>query len=679
MLPHIPLYQIEPIKPSVLLQEGATFGQAPTWDGTKYAPMNPVSWFNAGTSLGRISEINVTGNGVFSSVVGNRATLNVSASLAVNGSTATAMNFGAGFLVNVNSGVASISTTAGTGLIGSPGNGLNVSSNSVSLNMASLFSAGAMPNLNGNSSTFLNGAGFFSPPPSSGGITGISVNGAGLYTDIQIGSGLQAIGNVISATAVGGGSTTLTHAGFGYQIFTGSAPAYTTKGLRSLSAGLTISDTGQTLDFQLSGAGSSVGVYNNGAFLGNFPGINFQGFPSVTSSGGLAVVTAPSGGSGGITSLANGTNTTAVNLGGGVWRVDATGGGGNSMIGIRKNSLTVGNTGLINFYGAGLGFVGFNGGGGVDVEILGGGGGGISGVSLNFAGNYTNINFAGNVSVAGNTVTVLGGGGGGSGVLGGTSGNGLTVNPNSVQLALASFFSPGAMPALANDTTRFLRSDGLWAVPPTGSGSSGVTSVSSGAPSVLQVTPTVGSVTITPTGLTTSYTPTWNNFTRTLGLRNSTYQNGILTSQGTTFITIPSGGGELPAGTQGQTMWFNNGLWEATNYMKHNQFGPSEINRSLTVNVTPSVSIGFIGEAVETGLAGRIFSDNLFLYGLNSLLFHTPAMKFYALSSPAGPPVGRQTILDAATDLTSAINLANDIRKVLARVNLVRTISGIVP
>jgi hypothetical protein len=106
---HIPLTIIEPFGPNQLLQQGAVVGNAPIWDGTKYAPLNPVSWFNAGVAQGRISEINIQGSGAFSSVVGNRATLTINAgAITVNGQAVTAINPGANMSASVSGGVATL-------------------------------------------------------------------------------------------------------------------------------------------------------------------------------------------------------------------------------------------------------------------------------------------------------------------------------------------------------------------------------------------------------------------------------------------------------------------------------------------------------------------------------------------------------------------------------------------
>jgi hypothetical protein len=473
---HIPLTIIEPFGPNQLLQQGAVVGNAPIWDGTKYAPLNPVSWFNAGVAQGRISEINIQGSGAFSSVVGNRATLTINAgAITVNGQAVTAINPGANMSASVSGGVATLNanTTSYVHPSYSPQSFEPfISGNQIVVPAIYTDSIGSTNNVIQR---------FLTLPTSSGGITGISVNGAGSYTDIQFAGNVSVSGNIVTVLGGGGGSTTLTHAGFGSPLFTGSSPSYTMKGIRSLSAGLTVSDTGQTLDFQLTG-GSLVNVYNNGSFLGAFPGINFQGFPSVTSSDGLAVVTAPSGGGG-----ASGVN---VNGSGPFGNLTFTGAG----VSVSGSTITIpggsGGSAGINILNAGSAFMSgvttldiWNGTlqniapGFARLILPSGSGGGITGIQINSAGNYTGINFTGNVSVSGNTVNILGSGGGGS--LTGVSGNGLAVTAHTVSLAMASTGTAGAMPALSGNVNTYLAGNGTWQVVPSGGGG-GVTSLTNG-------------------------------------------------------------------------------------------------------------------------------------------------------------------------------------------------------
>jgi hypothetical protein len=454
---YIPLSIIEPITPQKLASGGALTGQVPVWSGSQYIPLNPISAYSNGALLGRVSEINLIG-GSPNITGGNRLNIIVGG-VTVNGQAVTAINPGTNMTASIVSGVATLNvstTTTGIGLYNTlVSNGLVASPGvSTSHNIKSLVQGNNMTITDFGTYLRLD-AGTF------GAITGISINGAGNYQDIQIGSGLQVLGNVISAAA--SNQTTLTHLGFGSPIFTGSAPSYMMKGIRSISSGLSIVDTGQTIDLQLTG-GSLINVYGNGTFLGAFPGINFEGFASVTSSGGNARVIAPPSG---VSSLANGTNTTAVNLGGGVWRIDASvsGGGGASSIAILNNgAFFMPTVTTLDIWGATS--LQDMGGGMARLVLPNGGGGGITGISINYAGNYNNIVFTGaGVSVAGNTININGGGGGG---LTGTSGNGLTVGTNSVSLGLATMFSAGAMPVLSGIVNQYLAGNGTWQAVPSG-------------------------------------------------------------------------------------------------------------------------------------------------------------------------------------------------------------------
>jgi hypothetical protein len=110
-------------------------------------------------------------------------------------------------ITNLGGGIYQFNATAGSAsLAGFTANGLTVTSNTVSLAMASLANAGAMPAWSGNATDFLNGLGQW-VTPSGVGITGISVNGLGSYTNLQFGAGLAVVGNTITATGVTGGIT----------------------------------------------------------------------------------------------------------------------------------------------------------------------------------------------------------------------------------------------------------------------------------------------------------------------------------------------------------------------------------------------------------------------------------------------------------------------------------------
>ena len=129
----------------------------------------------------------------------------------------------------------------------------------------------------------------------------------------------------------------------------------------------------------------------------------------------------------------------------------------------------------------------------------------------------------------------------GGGSLIGTSGNGLTVTPTTVSLALATTSVPGAMPAFSGNSLTYLRGDGFWGFLPAGGGA--VNSVSTGNGAVLSVTPTSGSVVITPIGLSTTLNSGWNSTTKVLSLPVPVYQGGILLSASVANFDLSSLGG----------------------------------------------------------------------------------------------------------------------------------------
>jgi hypothetical protein len=173
-------------------------------------------------------------------------------------------------------------------------------------------------------------------------------------------------------------------------------------------------------------------------------------------------------------------------------------------------------------------------------------------------------------------------GGGGGGGLFGVSGNGLTVFPNAVTLALANNSSAGAAPALTGISTDYLAGDGVYRALPSssgvttfngfngaiqlmngmnttvvplgggqfridatggGGGGGAVNQVTSGAPSVLTVSPTSGNVVITPNGQSVTLNSAWNPSTRLLSIPVGVYQNGILTSSALNQFDLSATGG----------------------------------------------------------------------------------------------------------------------------------------
>jgi hypothetical protein len=221
-----------------------------------------------GAVIGQASILNFTGPGVFVStgvgyeinipggIGGGVTSFNstVGAINLVNGTNTTITNLGGGtFRIDATAGSAS--------LAGFSGNGLSVTSNTVSLAMASLANAGAMPVLSGISTQYLNGLGQWTTPPSgSGGITSVvSGNAAVLSANV--------VGNTATITPIG--------------VTTTFTPSF-----NALTSTLTL--------------------------------------PILTTSGGIlsSIGSTSFTISGGVQSLINGTSTIATNMGSGIWRIN---------------------------------------------------------------------------------------------------------------------------------------------------------------------------------------------------------------------------------------------------------------------------------------------------------------------------------------------------------------------
>ncbi len=461
---YIPLSIIEPIQLSNLAQSGALINNTPVWDGMQWVRSNPMAAFQAGVYLGRVSELNVTGAATATVTGGNRMNINVNTSgVTIQGSPISTLVMGLGMQANISGATAFLSAPGvGASYTHPSYNSFafepNVSGSQITLPAIYTDSIGSVSNIFQR---------VFILPSGTG---GVFVNGTGPYTSIQTGTGLTASGNVISAAA--SGATTLTHAGFGSPLFTGFQPNYTMKGLRSLSSGLTISDTGSTLDFTLTGGGAGgVNVWSNGNSIGVVQNINFVGFGSIFNGGNLAVVNAPpSSGGGGVNVNFSGPFTNLTFAGAGVSVVGSTitipgASGGSAGIAILNNSVFFMNAvTTLDIWGGTLQNIapGF-----ARLVLPSGAGGGITGIQINNAGNYPNINFFGSgVSVSGNNVTIFGASSG----LTGITANGLVISTNTVQLNLANFSSPGAMPALNGSTISYLAGDGFWRTIPSGGG-----------------------------------------------------------------------------------------------------------------------------------------------------------------------------------------------------------------
>jgi hypothetical protein len=604
-LKRIPLEFIQKFGPRNLLQQGAQDGASIIWSNTlgEYAPGNPVAVFGNNTFLGRVSEVNVQGSAT-TSVVGNRATINVSAgAISVNGQSASQIITGTNITASVSGGVATLNVSSGSagvslfntlgtnglvatpgfstshnikslvqgsgititdfgtylqigatassggGLIGTTGNGLTVSSNQVSLSLATTSSPGAMPAFSGSSAHFLRGDGFW------------GILGASAVTSFNGATGAINWVNGTNSTVVnlGGGNFRLDVTG---------------------------------------GGGTSGHTIGNGALGAGI--VSIPGFSTSHTLKGLL-------GTGG---------TTVTDMGSHIV-INSTLGGGSNSIEVRQNSMIVNSlTSILNFTGAGV--TATNNAGIVDIHIPGGSGGGITGISLNGVGNYSNIIFSGaGVSVSGNIITILGGSGGGS--LIGFSGNGLSVTSNSVSLAMASGANAGAMPLLSMNGTQYLNGLGQWVTPSVGvagvtainsttgaitlqsgtntnivalgggvfrfdatAGSGGVTSVVSNSP-FLNATIGGSLLTLDTGGITQMLTNSWDAVTRTLTLQEYITSKGITTGVTTRGFTLPT----LPvSATFADLLFWNGTTWQPTSDIQNNpnSFARMRINSGVTNN-----------------------------------------------------------------------------------------------
>lgn len=239
------------------------------------------------------------------------------------------------------------------------------------------------------------------------------------------------------------------------------------------------------------------------------------------------------------------------------------------------------------------------------------GGGGGSNIQIQWNGATqavsSAINFTGNVSVIGNTVNIPTGSGGS-----GISINGAGSYTN-IQFNTSHFDVFGNLIQLKNVA-------------------GGVTQVTSGLPSVLSVLPTSGNVVVTPVGMNTTLTPSFNSTTGVLTLQAPTFTGGVLSSSSNVFITLPAGGGGgLPSGFNDWTIRHNGTTWEATDkiLVTSNQVVISAVPgvfNAGTVYANPSsasieaggivsvstafVSLGFPGTAGIPGAIRNIVIDS---------------------------------------------------------------------
>lgn len=407
--------QIVPQPVEYLATAGATLDTVPVFAGVTYTPQFPVSAFQAGASLGRVAEINITGTGGTASVSGKRMTINMdkgvnarSVSPSVGSYLPVAnIDFGAGFLTSFGANTVTVSTTAatpligmsnagtgvgiienpgaansfttrsisagagisvtqigsniqissvaGAGLVGTSGNGLTVTANSVALALASISSAGAVAQLSGTGTDYFAGDGTFKPLPSAGvssfnGATGAIqwVNGTNT-TVVSLGGGQFRL------DAVGGGGGAVT------SVTSGNPTALT---VSPTTGGVVVTPNGQS---------TTLGSAWN-------PTTRILSISAGTYQGGILT-----------SSLLN--------------QYDLSVAATSNTVEVRKDGTVIGQAAILNFTGAGVTVtpgVGFE----INIPAVSGGGG-IAGVSVNGVGTYTNLIFNGaGVSVSGNQVTV---------------------------------------------------------------------------------------------------------------------------------------------------------------------------------------------------------------------------------------------------------------------------------
>lgn len=634
-MPPIQYIQVDRHPLSQILAGTAIVDHVPQFDGTVYVSQYPIAALNAGTALGRVSEINITGTGGLGTVSGKRLTINVD-----KGVNARSVSPSVGVYQSV------VNLDFGAGL-----------TTSFSANTVTVSAAASTPQINLTNNNA--GVGIVQVPGTNSAFVLKSLVGAGGTTVQDMGSYIQ-----INSTSGGGGSITLGNTGTGQGIVVspGTGSSFSLKGLVGVN-GITIQDFGNYLQINGSGVGGSythpsytpqtftptlvgttltvagfsrdsigsvdtitpysftlpsggggiVGISLNGA--GTYTNIIFgSGFSvsgnTVTNTGaghtlgngalGAGIISVPGfATSHTLKGLLGGGSTTVTDMGSHIL-ITSTSGGGTGSIETRKDNVVVNSTtSIINFTGAGVNVSNL---GYVEVNIPGAAGGGIAGISVNGIGTYTNLTIDGAVSIAGNHITVTGGGGGGVGSVTVTSpitNTGTTSNPiiglQVSGIAAGTYGASNAIPVLTVDV--YGRITGITTQPPTGGGGA-VTSVTSGNAGVLTVTPTVGNVVITPSGSTTSFTPSFNTGTKTLSLPNTTHSGGILSSQGTTFIDLSSLAGangvtslntltgavnitstnglvvtptgsnvqvNLPTGGFGYTLWNDSTNWQSTN------------------------------------------------------------------------------------------------------------------
>ena len=491
--------QVESPPPQYLAIGGAALDFVPSFNGTEYVPRLPVSAFNAGVALGRVSEINVTGSGGFAAVVGNRLNINIDKGFNARSTfpsvgtyqAVSNLDLGAGISSTIIGNTLTISTTAatpqiglfnnaaGVGIVQSPGTAANFTLKSlVGLGGTTIQDFGSYIGINsvsGGGTISLNQTGtgaaiIVSPGTASAfslkglvGVNGISVQDFGNYLQINgagAGGGYvhpsytpqtftpSLVGNVLTLAGFSrdsiGSTDTITP--FSFTLPTGGGGI----------AGISLNGVGSYTNIQFSSAFSVVGNTVNAIGAGHTIGNGALGAGIVSLPGFAASHT--------LKGLVGGGSTTVTDMGSHIL-ISSTGGsgGGSNTVEVRKDGVTINPAAFIlNFTGAGVSVAN-----GVGVEINIPGGSGSAGVS-SFNGATGAISL-----IAGTNTSITNFGGGlfqinataGSSSLIGFSANGLSVTSNSVSLAMASLANAGAMPAWSGISTQFLNGNGQWSTP----------------------------------------------------------------------------------------------------------------------------------------------------------------------------------------------------------------------
>jgi hypothetical protein len=464
----------------------------------------------AGGGGGGIAGISVNGVGAYNNLIFNGAGVTVS------GNQITIPGGGGG----------------GGGLVGTSGNGLVVTSNSVSLNLASISSPGAMPALPNNPNLFLNGVGAWAAPSGGGGggIAGISVNGIGTYTNLIFnGSGVTVSGNQITIPGGGGGG-----GGAVNQVTSGNASVLQ---VSPTSGNVVITPIGTTASFTPS-LNYSTAVLSLASTTHNGGILSSQGtqFIDLLPLLGITVASFANQNDAGASMLSSNTRTLRLRAGTGV-------------------TLT-GSTPLPNVAD-------------IVINAAGGGGGGIAGISVNGVGAYNNLIFNGSgVTVSGNQITIPGGGGGGGGAVNQvTSGapSVLTVSPTSGNVVITPIGTTASFTPSLNYSTAVLS---LASTTHNGG------MLSSQGTQFIDLLPLLGITVASFANQNDVGASMLSSNTRTLRLRAGT---GVTLTGSTPLPNVADivinaaggGGGNLPAAAPNDFLFYNGTSWAASNVVKY--------------------------------------------------------------------------------------------------------------